>query len=128
MVVHSSVTPSDEEWNAFVTTITAVARSDNRVSNLVFTDGGAPTAAQRSKVNALVQNQPRLTAVIADSALVRGVVTAFNWFNPAIKVFSPSQSDQAFRHLNLSPPEVKEVLAIVGKLKTELRAARQRPA
>jgi hypothetical protein len=121
--VHSTEPPAEEEWNAFVTMLGARVREDRNVRNLVITAGGAPNSAQRSKVNAFVEVQPRLCSVIADSPLVRGAVIALNWFNPSIKVFSPGQTDQAFKHLDLSPHEVKEVLATVARLKAELHAS-----
>jgi hypothetical protein len=61
----------------------------SRAGILVFTDGGAPNATQRSEINDWLRGRSIRTAVILSSPLVRGIVTALNWFNRDIKPFAP---------------------------------------
>jgi hypothetical protein len=121
IAVHGTDAPSEEEWRPYCASLKA-SRDLARVRTLAVTHSGAPTAAQRREMNDLLGGRPGLGAVLSTSAMVRGVVTAFSWFNPQIKAFSPAEQNEAFKHLKLTPPEITEVTRTISRLEAELRS------
>ena len=73
----------------------------DKVKILTFTKGGAPTASQRKAINDVLHGRSLTTAVVSDSSLIRGIITAFSWFNTKIKAFSGSSIEDAFRYLDI---------------------------
>ena len=118
IVLHSNQAPTDAEWAEYVKEFKKF-KDLTRVRSLVFTDGGAPNSAQRKEVNDLLDGRPGLTAVISASSMIRGVVTALQWFNPAIKSFSPDRVASAYEHLKLTPAERDSVGRQVQVLRKE---------
>lgn len=109
VVVHTSLPPSNDEWNNYIQTVVAAGRGHGgdlmRCRQLVMTDGGGPNSAQRAaaqKTAAQVNGEAMPVAVVSSSTLVRGIVTAFNWFNMNMKVFSPVEVRAAFDFLRIS--------------------------
>src|SRR5690606_33867423 len=84
--------PSDAEWDEYLGHIQA-ARELTRgglgaVSAVVVTDGGAPDAAQRKRLTRVVQGWEPVGAVISESLLVRGIVTALAWLGLRVRFFT----------------------------------------
>ena len=120
IAVHGPDTPPDSEWNAYIEEFER-QRDLNAARNFVCTDGGAPSTTQRRAINErLLQNGRGLCGVVTGSAMVRGVVTALNWFNPFIKAFSPEQARQAYAHLNMTAEEIAMVRLLVERMRKEL--------
>lgn len=120
IAVHGPDAPPDSEWNAYIEEFER-QRDLSLARNFVCTDGGAPTSTQRRAINErLLQNGRGLCAVVTGSSLVRGVVTALNWFNPVIKAFSPEQARAAYAHLNMTTEEIALVRIQVERLRKEL--------
>lgn len=115
VVVHGKQQPADEEWNAFVDL--CAKHLNGRC--LVDADAG-PTPAQRSKLNERTKAGPLQTAVCSDSSIVRGLVTAFSWFNPKIKAFSKTDIDGALRHLDVPTTASGTVLTQLKKMRASL--------
>lgn len=74
-------------------------------SSLTVTVGAMPTTAQRKQSaehNKGVEGQLKRIAMLTDSALVRGVLTAFGWLMPGPKLssFSMTEEDAAFAWLS----------------------------
>jgi hypothetical protein len=94
----------------------------DKVKVLTFTQGGAPTAKQRKDINDVLNGRQLTTAVVSDAILIRGVVTAFSWFNTKIKAFPSSALEDAFQYLEIPTSrwsvfteEAAKVQAEVGK-------------
>src|SRR5262249_16125686 len=89
--LHSAENPADEEWEAYLAVIKeAIDRLGlENVRAIAVTDGGAPSSAQRNRLNQLLGGRSVPGGVVTDSALVRGIVTALSWFNRAVKSFAP---------------------------------------
>src|SRR4051812_47183159 len=98
--VHTTQAPSDAEWGELVNAVKGF-KDISKVKSLIVTHGGAPSSTQRRLLNDLLQGRASLCAVVSSSSMVRGVVTALNWFNPQVKTFEPSSMDEAFRYLKL---------------------------
>lgn len=95
--------PSDKAWQEALDVLTGAVRDrggkTELVSTLAISDGGAPTAAQRST---LKETMSRLggrapVAVITDDTLVRAIVHAFRWMNDT-RAFAPTELDQAITY------------------------------
>lgn len=131
--VHDHRAPSDEEWGAYLAACSEVIANcpdPQGASALAITDGGAPNAEQRRAVVALVQQHygkgvERIrSAVVSDSAVVRGVVTAFSWHIPEIRIFAPVAIDPALEHARLASADFPIVLSDLEELATTVRNAR----
>jgi hypothetical protein len=93
------------------------AKADGGV--LVVTDGENPSAAQRESLNARFPLKVR-AAVVTSSAVARGVVTIFSWFNPLIRGFTPSDFNAALTYLNVDPSRHGEIRDRVADMRFEL--------
>jgi hypothetical protein len=87
MAVHGAENPTMDEWDAFTAQWKAhaekVRAAGRRPLSLNVTAGGAPNAKQRSSMDATNKPlQPRV-AVLNDSTIVRGAITALSWLGGA---------------------------------------------
>jgi hypothetical protein len=116
VAVHTSTSPSDAEWEAWVATLeqmnTRFSGQLSLVANLVLTDGGGPSQSQRSRVNTLIAvgNSAPPVAIVTDSRIVRTLVSGLSIFNPRLRVFPPNQASLATAHLGLPRDEVGPML------------------
>lgn len=117
VVVHTANPPSDEEWDRYVAAGVASSK-DKRF--LVFTDGGAPTSAQRKRLYDALKGKSAITAVISGNAFVRTTVFALSVLNPQVKVFPPDAINDAYRYLHISEVEGRAVTRVIKKLQDEL--------
>lgn len=101
--VHTAKPPTNEEWQELITLMQPSDVANFRAISL--TDGGAPNSAQRKSMNDYLAGRVPLSAVVTQSTVVRGVVTAMSWFNPNIKSFSPEELDAALVHLKVNRSE-----------------------
>ncbi len=110
--VHTSEAPTDEDWVAWLAATRRALDGHGSVRVLVYSMGGGPTSKQRSEVNELFKERPQRVAVMLNSRIARGAVTALSWFNPEIRAFDLEQFDDACGHL-----------AIVGEHRERVRDA-----
>jgi len=124
VVVHSAQAPSASEWAAHIETWHAIASAIEveSVRTLVFTDGGAPNAEQRARLNTVLAGRPTPVAVLSDSLVVRGVAGALSMFNRALKVFPPGRLAEAMQFLGLRPSEQSATMAALEQMKSALRS------
>ncbi|MFT3766112.1 MAG: hypothetical protein QM820_11440 [Minicystis sp.] len=106
IIVHPNKSPTDLEWDRYFEEL--VKHDPERLRSLVFTDGGAPNTPQRKRVNDWLRGRASICAVVTTNTFVRGVVTAFSWFNPKINAFAPGATDSAMHYLGI--PEEDYVL------------------
>jgi hypothetical protein len=119
---HSTNSPSDSEWD---TVLEFYASNSKRIQNIVVvTGGGGPNARQRSAFN---QSRTKLdwnpkTVILSGSAMVRGIVTAFNWWtSDPMKMFPLENLSEALIHLKLSSAEQTNVTIQVKQFRLELK-------
>lgn len=103
LVVHTSRSPSEAEWEAMMVLLREVSPRELRI--LAITDGGAPNVNMRHALNDYSRGAEPVIAVVSNSLPVRGVATAISWFNKRIKVFDPAQIDRAFDHVGFAKGE-----------------------
>lgn len=106
---HSANPPTDEEWG---TLLEEMESSLEQLSGiLVFTAGASINATQREQIQLLFKKGGLRAAVLTDSRLVRGAVTALGWFGIPIRAFDHPKVDEAIASLEPSDPEgVKQKL------------------
>jgi hypothetical protein len=127
VLCHSSASPSDEEWDAW---IARESRGDHR-GILISTEGGAPNSRQRSRVADKTGNRGSVrppVALLTDSAIIRSVMTAFAWIlgkDQPMKAFPRTALDEAVAWLgaDVRPAPVR---AAVSRLQVALSRAPSR--
>jgi len=119
VTIHRAVDPTVQEWDHYMETFRRM--DHDKVRQIVFTDGGGPNTKQRAVVNEVLDGRTTLCAVVTPAATIRGIVTAFGWFNAKIKSFSPEETHLAFRHLGMvNSTEVEWAWKIVRRLREKL--------
>jgi hypothetical protein len=127
LLVQSPHDPTTEEWEGFLDhTSGAMAENGGRCRVLVFTAGGKPNAALRSRSLERGWKDSRRSpvAVVSDDRLVRGVITVFSWLGLNIRAVRPDRLDEAFTHLGLTSAEEAWLLAERDKLEEQLGVVR----
>jgi hypothetical protein len=119
VVAHGSLAPSAAEWNELLDIYRAHPRlSDMRT--LVFTEGGAPNAAQRADLRAVFGSTDVPIAVITDSIVARAAGTAISWLNPSLRMFAPRDLDKGFDHIRATTADRRTLRAIADELRLAL--------
>ncbi len=97
LVVYGSAGPTDEEWVDYLALFEH--HGVERIVQLIWTEGGEPTSAQRDKLGRVLARRPVPVAVVTGNARVRMTVTVLSWFNRRIRVFRPSDLRDAIAYL-----------------------------
>jgi hypothetical protein len=99
VVVYGAEDPSDGEWRGYLDLVER--HGIRRTMQLIYTEGGAPTAAQRRALNQLIAGHTVPVAVISARAGVRWTVTVLSWFNRRIRAFPPVGFRDALAYLEI---------------------------
>jgi hypothetical protein len=119
VVAHGSLAPSVAEWNALLDTYRSLpSLSDARA--LVFTEGGAPNAAQRADLRAVFGSIDMPIAVITDSIIARAAGMAISWLNPSLRMFPPRDLDRGFEHIGATRADRRTLRAVADELRLGL--------
>jgi hypothetical protein len=121
LVLQGPGRPTQDEIDQHIAEAMVMAGSVRAV--LVVTDGpdaAGPDAAQRAKMaRAGLLRIP--TAVVTESVLARGVMTAVSWLGAPIRGFGPEQLFQACEYLKISSPVRARIPARLEEMKAALR-------
>lgn len=127
VVVYTSFSPSDDEWNDYIDTLVAAANAHggdlSRCRQLMMTDGGGPNSVQRAHAQrtlAAVNGEAMPVAVVSSSPAVRGIVTAFNWMNMNIRMFHPTEVAAAFDFLRAGEATQASIWETLDAMQDEL--------
>jgi hypothetical protein len=101
VIVHSKDPPGDEEWEQSIE-LHRVAGGGRALPTLVYTDGGAPNASQRARLNAVVGVIKPRVAVLTHSILARAAGTALTLVNSNNRIFGPNEVERALDHLGIA--------------------------
>ena len=99
IVAYGAGPPTEPEWLDYVRLI--ARQGVERTMQLVFTEGGEPTAVQRRQLDALFAGRAVPVAIVSDSARVRGTAMLLSWVNRQVKAFRPSQLGDALAYLEI---------------------------
>jgi hypothetical protein len=115
VVVYGTVDVTDEEWAHYLQVVDAYGV--DLTTQLIFTDGGGPSASQCKYLNDMLAGRSPPVAIVSANAEVRGVVAALSWFNRNIRAFPPIDLRGAIAYLEI--PESR--LAFIEKKARRLR-------
>ncbi|MET0594743.1 MAG: hypothetical protein ABW133_18725 [Polyangiaceae bacterium] len=107
VVVHDAMHPSDGDWQIYLDALRT--HRDAIEAQLIVTDGGSPTAAQRRASLEYARGRPLpATAVLTSSVLVRGVVSALSWFmKERIRAFAKTEMSDACAFIDAAKDAAK---------------------
>lgn len=126
VVAHGRGSPSDERWKELVFAASKPLPDGGRspkawAAVLIYSLGGMPTVTQRSKLGSMVTvtGAAPPVALVTESAVARGVLTAVRWIFPAMRAihaYAPEHRASALRSLGLSAERRHEVDRALGEL------------
>ena len=118
VLVQGEGVASDVEWNAFLDDYDK--QSTLLQSMLWHLPSIGPSSAQRRRLSEIHARHPLAIAVLTNSQLARGAVTALSWLGVTVKTFDPAQEEAALTHLGLSPRTRELLLKQLASLRREL--------
>lgn len=118
IVVYGAENPTDEEWRDYLDLVER--HGIDRTMQLIATDGGGPTAAQRRVLNDILAGRAVPVAVVSESARVRMIVTGLSWFNRRIKAFPETGLRDAIAYLEIPASRTDLIMRAMAKLRHEL--------
>ncbi|HEY2734441.1 MAG TPA: hypothetical protein VGI70_10680 [Polyangiales bacterium] len=68
---------------------------------VVIPNNAVPLPGQRAQIQHWMESRHARVAVLSDSILVRGAVTALSWFDLPIHAFAPHYTDDALKYVAL---------------------------
>ncbi len=121
VTVHGTEPPSDDEWARYLEV--SKTHFGSLRASVVITEGGGPNSRQRAL---LTERYPEFgpvpVAVVSDSPMTRGIVTALHWLGKNIRAFRPTDLAGAFEYLSVPVAEREALLHRVAVLRSELRS------
>jgi hypothetical protein len=115
----------DRDWDAYLAFVSAILEEGLANRSLVLAKGSL-TTTQRKKLARVVEPYQKTlkSAVVTESAIVRGIVTALQWFHRDVfRTFAPSDPDRALEFLDLRERDRADVRELVLSLQKKLAAA-----
>ncbi len=126
LILLGAAPPTDGEWQEL---LDATKRHGiEGTSQLVYTEGGLPTAAQRAALARVLAGQTVPVAVLADGWAVRAAVTIAAWFTwRRLRAFRTEQIDEALAFLEIPRSRaavlVRTIDALRGAIATRVVSA-----
>jgi hypothetical protein len=120
---YNALEPTDQEHRESIQFFRKLDFSYVRV--LAISEGGAPTTLQRKDFNDIVAGRSIPLALLTDSVLVRGVVTAYSWFNRSIRAFSSDDIQDALAYLEVEEPQYEKFEAEIRLLQEQVNGRRR---
>jgi hypothetical protein len=117
LIVHAPVNPDPHEWHALMKEGRAHGHLYRRA--LVLSSNAMLHAKQRSELADFINGRDLKVAVLADSPVARGVVTALGWITGKYRAFPLDGVEAAVAYLggNLDVARIRDE---IGLMKTEL--------
>ena len=125
IVIHGMTDPLDEDWRLYMNAVRSEEQKTagfGRMRTLVFSAGGGPTAKHRKEINEFLGGRATPVAIVTSSTVMRGLVTALQWFNPLARAFSPENVLAAMQFLGTSESEASVLWAEAKKLQSSVGA------
>jgi hypothetical protein len=117
----------DHEWRAYLDFISKNLTPDGPNRSFVIAPGSALTSTQRRELASTIQpfSKTLKSAVVTESAVVRGIITALEWFHRDVfRIFSPSEQDRACDFLDLRAPQARRVKELAVELQHKLTSGK----
>jgi hypothetical protein len=117
VAVHDSKPPSEDEWARWIELCSQPPGGERLV--MVETHGGGPDAKQRKALAEATADGEMRAAVMTDSLVARGILTALVWLGVPVRPFGVYQHRSAAEYLGLSADEQRTVLEVLRRLRNE---------
>jgi hypothetical protein len=114
-------TPTDAEWDDFLSVLVANRSSFPTLKILVLTEGGGPTTTQRKRLETALGGQTVRVAVVTDSIKVRFIVSSVALLNRHISTFSRAEFERACEYLELHSSEQRLAKQVLAEMETLVR-------
>ena len=119
----------DREWNEYVAFLARHFKPGRKNRSLVLAPsaGAQPTSLQRGRLNDVLtklkaEGAELKSAILTNSPLVRGVITALQWFNRDVfRTFPPGELRAALSFLDLQGARAADTETVLRRLERELR-------
>jgi hypothetical protein len=105
LFVITDLTPGRDEWRQYVDFLKERVSQHGSARLVVVAGSGAPDSLQRQYLSEAVSPKQLRTAVISDSLVARGVVTAFRWYGLEVSAYKSSAIDDAYRYVGVTSEE-----------------------
>ncbi len=123
IAVFGTEAPTDVEWQKYLEVVER--HGIDRTHQLIVTDGGVPTYAQRQYLNERLAGRHVPVAVVSSSRRIITVVTAMSWFNRLIKAFPPHQFREAIAYLEIPASRTEMIEGEIERMKLDLANERR---
>ncbi len=120
ILVQNEESPTDSEWDDFLTMMRRDGAELAKRKVLVITNGGGPDANQRKRLAATIKDARFPTAVVSDSIKVRFVSSTVALFHRDHRSFAIDEMQDAYDHLRLTPEERSRADIAIKDLSTLL--------
>jgi hypothetical protein len=117
LAIHTKTPPSDKEWDDF---LLQMPPPPHYVRALVFTDGGAPSAAQRKRLSESTAGRDIQTAVLSHALLPRFVNASISLFIKSMRSFNPEEFPQAIEYLKITKEDQHLLMPVIAAAQKEL--------
>jgi len=110
VALHGKKSPSAGEWSQYITLAREHYRTHPRIilAGVTATLGGAPDSKQRKQLIEASSTESLASpgAVISDSPMIRGIITAFLWMRKNnLRAFAPNAFREGLTHVGLPETE-----------------------
>jgi hypothetical protein len=109
-VAHRAMRPSEADFAEFQGDVNAHAGLTGIV---VIANNSPPSPGQRAQIQQWFEECHARGAVMTDSVLARGAVTALSWFGVPIRAFARSQVDAALEFVGVAPQRLAQARAVL---------------
>ena len=115
VAVHGAKNAAPSEWNAFIADLEAQLSEVSAL--LIFSAGASIDIREREQLERLLTRGRLRVAVLTDSKLLRGAVTALSWFKIPIKSFAANDVELALDHIRVQKADRARVYTTLAQLK-----------
>ena len=124
IAIHTKTAPSEAEWSPMCASIANTSKLAANAGGLVFTDGGAPSPAQRKQLNEAMGGNDIPIAVMSHALIPRFVNASISLFIKSIRSYSPEEFPQAIEYLQITQEERKVLTPILLEVQQQMGAER----
>lgn len=117
VVIHDARPPTDDEWESYLAQLRE--RRDSHPRFFIESYGGGPDAKQRRALAEVVDKDAMRVAVLTDSIVARGILTALAWLGLPQRAFAIGAQREAIAFLELDEDEAERLLEVLPRLRAE---------
>ncbi len=115
--------PTDEEFSNMVKTISSLSA---RVTGILVLAGTKrPTSSQRSEMVSVLRGRKLRIAMVSDSRVARGALTAIGWFVSGVKAYKAEEVERALAYLEVDKADVERFLLKLRSLQSVMALAQE---